>query len=56
MPLVPRTMTSDNKVKGRHDKRDFVYIAQEHEYRCPAGERFPYRMPSIEEGMKIGTY
>lgn len=35
--FVPRTMTSDNKAHGRYDKRDFVYIEQDNEYLCPAG-------------------
>ena len=30
-------MTCDNKAKGLYDKRDFVYIEADNEYRCPAG-------------------
>ena len=55
-PSVPKTMTSDNKAKGLYDKRDFVYIAQENEYRCPAGERLIHRYSSLEDGMKIEHY
>ena len=55
-PSVPKTMTSDNKAKGLYDKRDFVYIKQNNEYRCPAGERLIYRHSSTEEGMKIDCY
>jgi transposase len=54
--FVPRTMTSDNKAHGRYDKRDFVYIEQDNEYLCPAGERLAYRHSSIEHGMKIDCY
>jgi hypothetical protein len=49
-------MTSDNKAQGRYDKRDFVYIEQDNEYRCPAGQRLVYRHSSIEHGMKIDCY
>jgi transposase len=55
-PFVPKTMTSDNKAKGLYDKRDFVYIKDANEYRCPAGEKLLYRMSSIEHDMKLGVY
>ena len=55
-PSVPKTMTSDNKAKGLYDKRDFVFIAQENEYRSPAGERLIHRGSSQEDGMKIESY
>ena len=55
-PMVPKTMTSDNKAKGLHDKRDFVYIETEDAYRCPAGATLTHRGFSVEDGMKIGTY
>jgi Transposase DDE domain len=54
--FVPKTMTSNNKAQGRYDKRDFVYIAQDNEYLCPAGKRLTYRHSSIEDGMKIDCY
>ena len=52
-PWVPKTMTSDNKAKGRYDKRDFVYVEAADEYRCPAGRQLPYRHSSMEDGMRI---
>jgi transposase len=55
-PFVPRTMTSDNKAQGRYDKRDFVYLAEDNAYRCPAGELLTYRHSSVEDGMKIDAY
>ena len=55
-PSVPKTMTSDNKAKGFYDKRDFVYIEANNEYRCPAGERLIHRGSSQEDGMKIENY
>jgi len=45
-PSVPKTMASDNKARGLYDKRDFVYVAQNNEYRCPAGKRLIYRHSS----------
>ena len=55
-PSVPKTMTSNNKARGLYDKRDFVYIEQDNEYRCPAGNRLIYHHSSIEDGMKIDCY
>ena len=42
-PLVPKPMTSNAKAEGRFSKRDFIYIAKDDEYQCPAGERAIYR-------------
>ena len=36
---VPKTGTSNSKAEGRFSKEDFQYIAEDDEYRCPAGER-----------------
>ncbi|MFV8486296.1 transposase, partial [Ralstonia pseudosolanacearum] len=41
--FVPKPMTSGAKADGRFDKSDFIYIAKDDEYRCPAGERAIYR-------------
>ena len=40
---LPKPMTSGAKSEGRFGKQDFVYIAAEDVYRCPAGERLTYR-------------
>ena len=37
-PLVPKPLTSGAKADGRFGKQDFVYVAEENVYRCPAGE------------------
>ncbi len=47
---APRPATSNNKAKGLYDKEDFHYITKDDEYECPAGERLPYRMKSMERG------
>ena len=54
--LVPKPLTSNSKAEGRFDKRDFVYIAESDEYRCPAGERAIKRFTTIERGMTLHKY
>jgi len=54
--LVPKPLTSNSKAEGRFDKRDFVYVAETDEYRCPTGERAIWRFSSIERGMKLHKY
>jgi hypothetical protein len=55
-PLVPKPMTSNSKAAGRFDKADFIYIAKDDEYRCPAGERAIWRMTTDERGMRLHRY
>jgi len=55
-PLVPKPLTSNSKADGRFDKRDFVYIAEDDEYRCPAGQRAIRRFTTIEHGMTLNKY
>src|ERR1022692_1327033 len=55
-PLVPKTMTSNSLADGRFDKQDFIYIAEDNEYRCPADQRAVYRFTSIEDGLTTDTY
>ena len=55
-PFVPRPATSASKAKGRFDKHDFVYLAEDNAYRCPAGERLSWRYASIEDGMTLHVY
>lgn len=54
--LVPKPLTSNNKAAGLFDKRDFIYIPQSNEYRCPAGERAIWRFTTVEAGMTIHKY
>jgi hypothetical protein len=53
VPFVPKPMTSIAKFEGRFDKRDFIYIAKDDEYQCPAGERAIYRFTREEGGLEI---
>jgi hypothetical protein len=55
-PLVPKPLTSNSKADGRFDKRDFVYIAEDDEYRCPAGQRLINRFTTVENGMTLHVY
>jgi transposase len=55
-PLVPKTMTSNNLAAGRFDKQDFVYIAEDDEYRCPAGQRAIKRFTTLEHGLMLHKY
>jgi transposase len=47
-PLVPKPMTSNPKAQGRFGKDDFIYIAKDDEYLCPAGQRAIRRFTSHE--------
>jgi len=49
-------MTSNAKAEGRFDKADFIYIARDDEYRCPARQRAIYRYTSMEGGLTLRTY
>jgi transposase len=55
-PLVPKPLTSNSKAEGRFDKRDFVYIAADDEYRCPAGQRAIKRFTTVEHGLSLHKY
>ena len=53
---VPKPMTSNSRAEGRFSKLDFVYIAKDDEYRCPAGQRLVFHHSAIEDDMKINVY
>ena len=53
---LPKPMTSPAKAEGRFGKQDFVYVAEDDVYRCPAGERLTYRYTSEEEGKILRCY
>jgi len=55
-PLVPKPMTSNARAEGRFSKLDFVHIAKDDEYQCPAGERAIFRFATIENGLTIRKY
>jgi transposase len=53
---LPKPMTSGAKADGRFGRQDFVYIAEEDVYRCPAGERLTYRYSNEEAGKVLRRY
>ena len=56
MPFVPKPLTSRSKSEGRFGKQDFVYVADDDTWRCPAGERLTSRYISVEHGMNLYVY
>jgi transposase len=53
---LPKPMTSSAKAAGRFGKQDFVYVAVEDVYRCPAGETLTYRYTTEEDGKTLRRY
>ena len=54
--FVPKPMTSNARAEGRFDKADFIYIARDDEYECPAGQRAIYRFTREENDLQIRRY
>ena len=53
---LPKRMTSGAKSEGRFGKQDFIYLADENVYRCPAGEKLQYHFTNEEKGQKLHRY
>ena len=53
---LPKPLTSGAKSDGRFGKQDFAYLPDEDAYRCPAGERLPYRYTNEEAGKVLRRY
>ena len=53
---LPKPLTSGSKAKGRFGKQDFVYLAEDDVYLCPAGERLVYRFTNEEKGLTLRRY
>jgi Transposase DDE domain len=53
---LPKPATSNAKADGRFDKQDFIYVAQNDVYRCPAGEQLTYRYTREEDGKNRRRY
>jgi hypothetical protein len=53
---LPKPQTSGAKSEGRFGKQDFAYLSEEDAYRCPAGERLPYRYTNEEDGKMLRRY
>jgi transposase len=53
---LPKPLTSSANAEGRFGKQDFVYVAEDDVYLCPAGERLTYRYTNEEEGKTLRRY
>jgi transposase len=53
---LPKTYTSDNAAKGLFTRSQFIYIKEDNEYECPAGERLTWRSRIVEDGRDLDTY
>ena len=53
---LPKPLTSGVKAKGRFGKQDFVYLAEDDVYVCPAGERLVYHYTNVERGRILRRY
>jgi hypothetical protein len=53
---LPKPMTSGINAKGRFGKQDFVYVAEDDVYLCPAGERLTYHYSNEEDGKTLRRY
>ena len=53
---LPKPQTSGSLSRGLFGKRDFIYIPQDDEYQCPAGERLIYRCTSVDKGQMMRRY
>lgn len=53
---LPKPMTSGAKSEGRLGKQDFMYVASQDAYRCPAGKWLTYRFTREEDGKQLRRY
>jgi hypothetical protein len=53
---LPKPQTSGAKAAGRFGKQDFVYVAADDVYICPARERLTYRFTSNDGGKMMRRY
>ena len=53
---LPKPQTSGAKSAGRFGKPDFVYLAKDDVYRCPAGEKLAHHFTADKDGQKMRIY
>src|SRR4029453_1892384 len=53
---LPKPMTSGLYAKGRFGKQDFVYVAANDFYLCPAGEQLTYHYTNQQDGKELRRY
>jgi hypothetical protein len=54
--FVPKPLTSGKNAEGYFGKQDFIYVAQDDEYPCPAQQRLNWRFTNVEHGMTLHCY
>jgi hypothetical protein len=54
--LSAKAMTSGINAKGRFGKQDFVYVAADDIYLCPAGDWLAYHYTNEEDGKILRRY
>jgi transposase len=54
--LVPKCKTSSAKAAGRFDRSDFIFDAENNEYKCPAGEHLIWRFSTVEHELILHRY
>ncbi|SFU26743.1 IS1182 family transposase [Paraburkholderia aspalathi] len=54
--FVPKPLTSGKVADGYFGKQDFIYVAKDDEYICPAQQRLNWRFTNIEHGMTLHCY
>ena len=53
---LPKPATSGMEAKGQFGKHDFVYLADDDAYRCPAGEVLSCHSATVDDGRAIRRY
>jgi hypothetical protein len=53
---LPKPMTTGLYAKGRFGKQDFVYVATDDVYLCPAGEQLTYHYTNEQDGKMLRRY
>ena len=53
---LPKPQTSGAKAAGRFGKQDFVYIAADDAYICPAGARLNFQFTTVDDGKLLRRY
>lgn len=53
---IPKSPTSNAGARGRFDKADFAYLADDDVYRCPAGQLLTYRFTGQQDGKAMRSY
>jgi hypothetical protein len=53
---VPKPETSGKRAKGMFERKDFRYLSDKDEYRCPSNERLIWRYTTEENGLTVHRY